>query len=57
MTISLDYAHVGICVLLNPVRYVPNKAIAMTAADYAILGILVGLPVMIVWFALSKREF
>jgi hypothetical protein len=30
---------------------------AMTASEYAIVAVLIGVPVMIVWFALSKREF
>ena len=30
---------------------------AMTAADYAILGVLVVVPVVIVWYALSQYEF
>jgi hypothetical protein len=30
---------------------------AMTAADYVILGVLVAVPVVIVWYALLQREF
>ena len=29
----------------------------MTAEEYAILGILIAVPLMIVWFALFQREF
>jgi hypothetical protein len=30
---------------------------AMTAADYAILGVLVVVPLVIVWYVLSQHEF
>jgi hypothetical protein len=30
---------------------------AMTAADYVIFGVLVAVPVVIVWFALSQHGF
>jgi len=33
------------------------RAHAMTAADYAILGVLVVVPLVIVWYALSQHEF
>ena len=30
---------------------------SMTAAEYAILGVLVAIPVIIIWLALSAHEF
>jgi hypothetical protein len=34
-----------------------ERRIAMTAAECAILGVLVGVPVMIIWLAFLVREF
>ena len=38
-------------------RVVGLSGHAMTTADYVILGVLVAVPVVIVWYALLQYEF